>query len=99
MYLFSLIDSSQILPELILPDPIFFQSLLSLKNPSPIWIPGDNEVGEGKCKDSTDLGSHLNLNMENIFAPQLNKNYPCYKNFTLENSKFLSAITLRETMF
>jgi len=30
--------------------------------------------------------------MENIFAPQLNKNYPCYKNFTLENSKFLSAI-------
>lgn len=69
MYLFLLIDSPQILPELMLPDPIFSQPLLSLNNPSPIWIPGDNEVGEGKGKDSTDPGSHLYLNMENILLP------------------------------
>lgn len=83
-------NSSQILPELILADLIFL-SLLSPYNPPLIWIPADNEVEEGEGRDSTDSGAHLNLNAENIFALKLNKRYLCYKNFTFGNSKFLST--------
>ena len=40
MYLFSLIDSSQILPELILPDPIFFSLSYLSKTPLPFGFLG-----------------------------------------------------------